>query len=132
MDLIPRGFGFNDFFDTFLPERHVDRPHMKCDIYEKDGEYNLIMDIPGFKKEDVKIESEDGYLTITATKEDISEDNDVNYIRKERHYGTYQRSFYVGEIDPENIDAEFKDGSLIVKFPKEDAKSTKKEIEIKG
>ncbi len=132
MDLIPRSFGFNDFFDTFLTEKQNNQPHMKCDIYEKDGEYNLIMDIPGFKKEDVKIESEDGYLTITATKEDRSNEENVNYIRQERHYGSYQRSFYVGDIDYENISAEFKDGSLFVKFPKEDAKSTKKEIEIKG
>lgn len=132
MELIPRGFGFNDFFDAFLPEKQIERPHMKCDIYEKDGEYNLIIDVPGFKKEDVKIECEDGYLTITATKEEKEDDDSKNYIRKERHYGKYQRSFYVGDIDAESIKAEFKDGSLEINFPKEETKSTKKEIEIKG
>ncbi len=132
MDLIPRGFGFNDFFDTFLPEKSIEKPHMKCDIYEKDGEYNLIMDIPGFKKDDVKIECDDGYLTITAEKEETSDDSDKNYIRKERHYGRYQRSFYVGDIDTDSIEAKFEDGSLKVIFPKEETKSTKKEIKIKG
>ena len=132
MDLLPIGFGFNDFFDTLLPAKPVDRPKFACDIFEKDGNYNLIMDIPGFTKEDVTVESDDGYLTITASKEDKSDEEGINYIRKERHYGQFQRKFYIGDVDSELINASFEDGTLKINFPKEEPKSTKKEIEIKG
>lgn len=132
MDLIPRGFGFNDFFDTFLPSSQTEKPHLVCDIYEKDGEYNLVMDVPGFKKEDVKIEVEDGYLTISATKEEETEDSDKNYIRRERRCGKFQRSFYVGDVNHDKIEAKFDEGTLKVTFPKEVEKPNKKEIKIKG
>ncbi len=131
MDLIPRGYGFDDFFSFFLPDKTFEKIEMKCDIFEKDGKYNLIVDIPGMNKEDVKIECEDGYLYITAIKEDKKDEEDKNYIRRERHFGKYQRSFYVGDIDPESIEAEFKDGSLTIMFPKEENKPNKKQIEIK-
>ena len=108
---------------------------MKCDIYEKDGIYTMEMDIPGFNKEDVKIEVDDNdYLTITAekTSESDSSDDGKNYVRKERCYGKYQRSFYVGDIDKENIDASFENGILKVTMPKkEEEKSSKKTIEVK-
>lgn len=131
MDLIPRGFGFDDFFDTFIPERrYVEKVGGKCDIYEKDEKYFLEMEIPGLKKDEVKIEVEDGYLTITAEKSEVKEDEDKNYIRKEITYGSTQRKFYVGDIDSEDIKAEFKDGILNVSFPKEEKKSNKKEITI--
>ena len=131
MDLIPRGFGFDDFFDSFIPEKHyIEKASGKCDIYEKDGKYFLEMETPGLTKDNVKIESEDGYVTITTSKEDKKEEKDRNYIRKERTYGSTQRKFYVGEINQDEIKAEFKDGILIVSFPKEEKKSNKKEIEI--
>ena len=108
---------------------------MRCDIYEKDGIYTMEMDIPGFNREDVKIEVDDNdYLTITAEKnsETNDEDSDKNYVRKERSYGKYQRSFYVGDIDKDNIDAKFENGILKITMPKkEEEKSSKKTIEIK-
>ena len=106
---------------------------MKCDIYLKDDNYIMEMDIPGFNKEDVKIEVDDNdYLTITAEKSNESSDDEKEYVRKERCYGKYQRSFYVGDIDKENIDASFENGILKVTMPKkQEEKSSKKTIEVK-
>lgn len=123
------------FDDFFTPVRGDEMSKMRCDIYEKDGIYTMEMDIPGFNREDVKIEVDDNdYLTITAEKnsETNDEDSDKNYVRKERSYGKYQRSFYVGDIDKENIDAKFENGILKITMPKkEEEKSSKKTIEIK-
>ena len=138
MALIPRlmpNYLDNMFDDFFTPARTDDFSRMKCDIYLKDNNYIMEMDIPGFNKEDVNIEVDDNdYLTITAEKStsNDSEDDDKNYVRKERSYGKYQRSFYVGDIDKENIDATFENGILKVTMPKkEEEKSSKKTIEIK-
>ena len=123
------------FDDFFTPVRGDEMSKMRCDIYEKDGIYTMEMDIPGFNREDVKIEVDDNdYLTITAEKnsETNDEDSDKNYVRKERSYGKYQRSFYVGDIDKDKIDAKFENGILKITMPKkEEEKSSKKTIEIK-
>lgn len=123
------------FDDFFTPVRGDEMSKMRCDIYEKDGIYTMEMDIPGFNREDVKIEVDDNdYLTITAEKnsETNDEDSDKNYVRKERSYGKYQRSFYVGDIDKDNIDAKFENGILKITMPKkEEEKSSKKTIEVK-
>ena len=123
---------FDDFFTLV---RGDEMSKMRCDIYEKDGIYTMEMDIPGFNREDVKIEVDDNdYLTITAEKnsETNDEDSDKNYVRKERSYGKYQRSFYVGDIDKDKIDAKFENGILKITMPKkEEEKSSKKTIEIK-
>lgn len=138
MALIPRfmpNYLDNMFDDFFTPTRSDDFSRMKCDIYLKDNNYIMEMDIPGFNKEDVNIEIDDNdYLTITAEKSTSSdsEEDDKNYVRKERSYGKYQRSFYVGDIDKENIDATFENGILKVTMPKkEEEKLSKKTIEIK-
>ena len=123
------------FDDFFTPVRGDEMSKMRCDIYEKDGIYTMEMDIPGFNREDVKIEIDDNdYLTITAEKnsETNDEDSDKNYVRKERSYGKYQRSFYVGDIDKDKIDAKFENGILKITMPKkEEEKSSKKTIEVK-
>ena len=134
--LVPNKLYLDDVFDDFMfPTVKDDFGKMKCDIYEKDGAYHLEMDIPGFDKKDVQIEVDDNdYLTITAEKntEDNEEDEKKNYIRKERSYGKYQRSFYVGGVDKENIQANFENGILKISMPKkEEEKSSKKTIEIK-
>ena len=130
MNLIPRKYYLDDIFDNFLsvPEES----NMKCDIYEKDGVYHIEMDMPGFDKKDIKVECDKGYLTITAQKEEKEEEHkDKNYIRRERRYGTYKREFYLGELDSEKINAEFKDGVLTVTVPKKEEVETKTVIEIK-
>ena len=121
---------FDDFFTTV---KDSEFSRMKCDIYLKDDNYIMEMDIPGFNKEDVKIEVDDNdYLTITAEKSNESSDDEKEYVRKERCYGKYQRSFYVGDIDKENIDASFENGILKVTMPKkQEEKSSKKTIEVK-
>ena len=134
--LVPNKLYLDDVFDDFMfPTVKDEFGKMKCDIYEKDGAYHLEMDVPGFDKKDVQIEIDDNdYLTITAEKssENNEEDDDKNYIRKERNYGKYQRSFYVGGIDKDNIQANFENGILKISMPKkEEEKSSKKTIEIK-
>ena len=134
--LVPNKLYLDDVFDDFMfPTMKDDFGKMKCDIYEKDGAYHLEMDVPGFDKKDVQIEIDDNdYLTITAEKssENNEEDDDKNYIRKERNYGKYQRYFYVGGIDKDNIQANFENGILKISMPKkEEEKSSKKTIEIK-
>ncbi|MBS5115962.1 MAG: Hsp20/alpha crystallin family protein [Erysipelotrichaceae bacterium] len=124
--LLPRLFDddlFDDFFE--MDRRPVFGKHekmwMKTDVKEKDGSYELDMDLPGFKKEEVQIELNQGYLTITASKNhDVNEEKEEgNYIRKERYYGSCSRSFYVGEnIHHEDIKASFSDGILHLNIPK--------------
>ncbi len=120
------------FDDSFFTKR--DTNIMKTDIIEKEGNYVLKVDLPGYKKEDIKLELNDEYLCISATtssENDESEEKN-NYIHKERFYGKCSRKFYVGDINFEDINASFKDGILTVTFPKEDKKeeNTKKYIEI--
>ena len=136
MALIPRlmpNYLDGVFDDFFTPVKDSEFSKMKCDIYLKDNNYIMEMDIPGFNKEDVKIEVDDNdYLTITAEKSDESSEDEKEYVRKERCYGKYQRSFYVGDIDKENIDASFDNGILKVTMPKkQEEKSSKKTIEVK-
>ncbi len=124
--LLPRLFE-DDVFDDLMDwnVRPVFGKHeknwMKTDIKDMGTSYELDMDLPGFKKEDVQIELENGYLTITAKKnhEVDDKDNKENYIRQERYYGSCSRSFYVGEdIHHEDIKAKFEDGILHLNIPK--------------
>ena len=128
MDLIPKKFYLDDIFNDFMPS---ETDKMKCDIYEQGGDYHIEMDIPGFNKEDISIESDQGYLTVTAERKENKEEEDKNYIRRERKYGKYQRSFYLGDLNNDDIQAEFKDGMLKIVVPKKEIPETKKIIEIK-
>ena len=110
---------------------------MKTDIREHDGGYELDVDLPGFKKDEINVELENGYLTISAAKDLDKDEQDKKgkYIRRERYAGAMQRSFYVGdEVTQEDIKARFEDGILRVSIPKKDAQAveTKKTIAIEG
>ena len=145
--LMPSIFGenlFDDFFDEFArPARNVVRYNtpatniMKTDIREHDTGFELDIDLPGYKKEDVKAELKDG-LTISAQTRSDNDEKEENgkYIRRERYYGTCSRSFYVGkEITQEEIKARFEDGILKVSVPKKQAKPAVEEskfIQIEG
>ncbi len=113
---------FDDFFnDAYYPVRKGASTisAMSTDIRATDDGYELEMDLPGFKKEDVTAELDKGYLTIKASHQEESEDKKGNYIRRERYSGNYQRSFYVGDdMRQEDIKASFKDGVLKVAIPK--------------
>ena len=127
MNIIPKSFYLDDIFDNFDSTRNN---NMKCDIYEKDGDYHIEIDIPGLDKKDIKVECDNGYLTVTAKKDEEAEDKTKNYIRRERSYGKYQRSFYIGDMDSNEIRAKFKHGMLKIIVPKVETKETKRHIEI--
>ena len=120
--LMPSIFGeslFDEFFDDFArPVKNAARVHttapvvMRTDVKENASSYELDIDLPGYKKEDVQAELKDGYLTITATtKTNDDQKNEAGkYIRRERYYGTCSRSFYVGkDVEQEDIKAKFED-----------------------
>lgn len=129
MNLIPRKFYLDDIFDDFGMTSNTNNS-MKCDIYEKEGDYHIEVDIPGFDKKDISIDCDNGYLTITAEKEMENNEDKKNYIRRERSYGKYERSFYIGDVASEEIKAEFKHGMLKIVVPKVKEVETKKRIEI--
>ncbi len=136
MNLIPKGFYLDDIFDDMEKEMRLPREnHMKCDVYEKDGKYHVEMDIPGFDKKDIKIECNEGVLTVAAKKEhnkdeEHKDNNGKKYIRKERYFGSTSRSFSFADIDEENIKAEFKNGTLLLTIPKKEKVDNKKIINI--
>ncbi|NLB91443.1 MAG: Hsp20/alpha crystallin family protein [Clostridiales bacterium] len=102
------------------------QPLMKTDITQSDEGYQMKMDLPGFKKEDLEVKLSDGYITIYAsTNKEAEEKNDKGeYIRQERYSGTCSRSFYVGDqIHQEDISAKFEDGTLTLTLPKKEAKA---------
>ena len=148
---LPTIFGENmmDMFDLFdrnwdrsfhnmdraLYGRHPERV-MKTDIQENDDGYQISVDLPGFKKDELKVELNNGYLTISAEKSlNKDEENHGKLIRQERYTGAMQRSFYVGNnLTEEDIHCAFEDGVLTVDLPKKDARKVpeKKTIMIEG
>ena len=124
---------FGGFFDDpfFNESRH--KEIMKTDIKEGENEYTLEIEMPGIKKENVKIELSKGYITISAENDNEVEEKEKNYIRKERHYGSFTRSFYVGDkVEMNDIKASMDNGILSITVPKEEPEEPeKKYIEIK-
>ena len=110
---------------------------MKTDIREKDGSYELDVDLPGFKKDEIKVQLNDGYLTLSAAKglDKDEQDKKGNYIRRERYAGSMSRSFYVGDaVTQQDIKAKYEDGILKISVPKKDPKKveTSGTIAIEG
>ena len=150
--MLPSIFGeslFDDFFaDPFemmaVPQgrnplygKHA-KNMMKTDIRETDEGYELDIDLPGFKKDEIEAKLENGYLTISAAKgldKEEKDEKDGKYIRKERYSGAMSRSFYVGdELKQEDIKAKYQDGILKLSVPKKEQKKveTTKHIAIEG
>ena len=146
--MLPSIFGENlfddslsDFFDfgRMMPQvsselygKHA-RNLMKTDVRELDGSYELDVDLPGFKKEEVNVELNNGYLTIEAAKSLDKDDADKQgrYIRQERYAGSMSRSFYVGEgLEPKDIRAKFENGILQLSIPKSAPKQLPKTTAI--
>lgn len=112
---------FNDSFFRSTSDKVPDI--MKTDIQEKDGQYLIEIELPGYEKENIKAELKDGYLTIIATKVESIEKEEikVNYIRRERYVGTAKRTFFVGDhIKETDIAAAFKRGVLTIMVAKKD------------
>ena len=132
--MLPSMFGeslFDDFFDDDfmrfpvwggrnpLYGKHA-KNLMKTDVRETDNSYEVDIDLPGFKKDEVNVQLEDGYLTVSAAKGlDKDEKKKGRYIRQERYAGQCSRSFYVGEsVQPKDVHAKFEDGILKLSLPK--------------
>lgn len=129
--MMPSIFGetfLNDFFDFPAYDQGVNDKTsglMKTDIMENEKDYEIVMDLPGFKKDEIKGELKDGYLIITAAREQKEEKKDSkgNYIRRERYRGNCSRSFYVGDyMRQEDIKAKFENGTLKLTVPKQEAR----------
>lgn len=123
-------------FDDFLKKFDV-RPEfenvMRTDIVEKDDGLEMIVDLPGVKKEDIKIELSKGCLIITASSnvEKEEKDDSKNYLRRERSTGRYRRSFFVGdELTEDDIKAKFENGTLTINLPKKEQKKTEEKTTI--
>ena len=134
-------FAFPDFTDNANIEKALYGKHaknlMKTDVKDTENGYEVDIDLPGFKKDEISIELENGYLTVSAAKglDKDEEDKKGKYIRKERYAGAMQRSFYVGEnLTQEDIKAKYENGILRLSVPKKEAKpvETKKTIAIEG
>ena len=140
--LMPSIFGenlFDEFMDDFMMNRGARSVQnvMKTDIKETDDSYELKIEMPGYRKEDVKAQLKDGYLTISAETDNSSEEKNEEgkYIRRERYTGAVSRSFFVGkDLTEEDIKARFENGILHIALPKEAPKKIEenKYIAIEG
>ena len=121
--------------DHKLYGKHASRV-MKTDVQEKEDHYTLDIDLPGFKKDEVELRLENGYLTVTAEKglNEDEKDKQGKMIRQERYVGSRSRSFYVGDdVREEDVKARFEDGVLQITIPKQEKKlPEKKTIMIEG
>ena len=148
MPTIFRDSLFDDFMNDFtLPsfsdvEKRLYGKHgqnlMKTDVKEKDGNYEIDIDLAGFRKDEIRMELENGYLTVSASKgvENDSKDDEGSYLRRERYAGSMSRRFYVGDhVTEEDIHPKYENGVLSFSVPKEEAKKIedkKRYISIEG
>mgnify|MGYP001120197314 CR=1 FL=1 len=141
--MLPTVFGenlFDDFFDDSFGMMNAHSPlygkHarnlMKTDIRETDTNYELAIDLPGFKKDEIHIELKNGYLTISAAKglDKDEKDKKGKYIRQERYAGAMSRSFYVGDVESKDVSAKYEDGILKLSVPKQAKKELPKSSTI--
>ncbi len=126
-NLLDDWFDFPDFRDWDRTERKLYGKHagrmMKTDVHEHDDHYEMDIDLPGFKKEEIKLQLKNGYLTVSAAKglEEEDKTKKGKLIRQERYTGSMERSFYVGEnITEEDVKAKFEHGVLKLCFPKDE------------
>ena len=132
--MLPNIFGEN-LFDDFFDDDFMRFPAwggrdplygkraknlMKTDVRETDKSYELDIDLPGFKKDEISVDLKEGYLTIQAAKglDKDEKDKEGRYIRQERYAGTCSRSFYVGDVEPDQVSAKYEDGILRISLPK--------------
>lgn len=140
MNMLPRIYRkslFDDFFDAPFNTGSASGL-MKTDVKATDAGYELEIDVPGIDKENISVQLENGYVTVTAKTEKKNDEGKENghYIRRERFYGTYSRSFYVGEdVNEEDVKAKYENGTLKLFVPdkeKQPKVETKKIISIEG
>ena len=134
--MLPSIFGdslFDDFFDDDFMRAWSGRSPlygkraknlMKTDVRETENTYEVDIDLPGFKKDEIDVDLKDGYLTISASKglDKDEKDKEGRYIRQERYAGAMSRSFYVGDVEPDQVSARYEDGILKISMPKQEKK----------
>ena len=143
--MLPSIFGetlFDDFFDDDFMRfpawdgRELYGKHaknlMKTDVRETENTYEVDIDLPGFKKDEIDVDLKDGYLTIRASKglDKDQKDKEGKYIRQERYAGACSRSFYVGEVESDQVSAKYEDGILKISVPKQAKKELPKSTTI--
>ena len=125
MKYMPKQYDlFNDMFDGFFKPVNMSNA-MRTDVFEKDGYYHFDIELPGYAKEDVKMELVDGYLNIKASHTNSDEEKNAkgNLIRSERYFGSVSRSFYVGDnIKAEDVKAKYENGILQITVPSAETK----------
>jgi len=123
----------DSFWDSFMDGRTVMPSSILTDVTDDGTSYQLEAELPGFDKKDINIDIQDDCLTISAKHEETKEDSDKekNYIRQERYYGSFSRSFDVSDVDVDGITASYVDGILKLSMPKKaEAQSTSKQITV--
>ena len=131
--LLPSRRDFDLFEDMFKdPFLKVESKIMKTDIKENEKNYIIDIDLPGYDKENINIEIQNGYLTVSAVTNTNNEEKEENFVRKERYSGECKRSFYIGEeVSEDDIKASYKNGTLSLNIPKiEKQIPSKKTIQI--
>ena len=144
--MLPSIFGenlFDEFFDDsfgMFPVWNDRNPlygkHsknlMKTDVRETEDTYEVDIDLPGFKKDEISVDLKDGYLTVSAAKglDKDEQDKKGRYIRQERYAGSCSRSFYVGDVEPKDVSAKYEDGILKLSMPKQARKELPKSSSI--
>jgi HSP20 family protein len=121
---------FENFFNSFGSLTESAFTHFKTDIKETENEYIVQAELPGIKKDNINVELNNDCLTISAKNDEIIEEENDNYIRKERRTGRFQRSFYVKDIKQDEIEARYEDGILEIKLPKQNPGLNNRRIEI--
>lgn len=129
LSLFEQSSSFKDFFQMpFFKQDNV----LKTDIIENKDSYTLILDIPGCNKNDVTISYEDGYLTVEVNQTSNHEISDQTYLKRERMYGSYSRSYYIGNnVNSKDINATFNNGTLHINFPRDKQNTSTTYIPIK-
>jgi len=112
-----------------MPENRL--PSFATDVIDKGDSFLLNADLPGFNKEDIKLDLSDGYLTIAAERKTEENGNKPNFVKRERFYGSYRRSFGLDGIDVDRIEAEYNNGVLSINLPKEVKNPAARAIAIK-
>lgn len=120
---------FSDFFnDSFMGFAGVNS--IKADVKENEKEFIIDAEIPGAKKEDIKLDLRDDRLTISVEKTEETKEEKDNFIRRERRYGSSSRSFYVENVKHEDVTAKYENGILSIVLPKSEAKKINNRIDI--
>ena len=121
---------FDRMEKNFMQDFGFGLPDFKADIVDKGDKFVLEAELPGFDKKDININVDDNRLTITAEHSESKEESKDNYIRKERRYGSFARSFDVSNIKTEDIKADYKNGMLVLDLPKKDGGQDSRKIDI--